>query len=53
MGIVGVIAINVIFWTGAYTIGKKVVVPMIQGVKDGIKDAKKELKEEKKEKKAE
>lgn len=52
MGIVGAIAVHAIFWTGAYTIGKKVVVPVIQGVKDGIKDARRELKEEKEKKAA-
>lgn len=52
MGTIGVIAVNVIFFTGAYTIGKKVVVPVIQGIKDGIKDARRELKEEKEKKAA-
>ena len=43
----GILLSHAIWWTGAFTIVNKVVVPFVQGVVDGVKDGRKEFKKEK------
>lgn len=43
---------KVIYFTGAYTIGKKVIVPVMEGTIEGVRSAVHELREERRKRKA-
>ena len=43
----GALLINIVWWTGVYTIGKNVFIPVIQGVRDGVREYKEEKKQQK------